>query len=231
MELHGKMALMDSLGPLLIATSNPGKFRELAAILEGLPYGLMSLSDLEGPVEQIEEHGLTHETNALLKARHFWKRTGGWMTLGEDSGLEVDALNGELGVHTRRWGAGETASDDAWLAHFLERMASVPDGRRGACFVCVAALKLPDGTEHVFRGEVRGIITRDIEAPIFPGLPLSSVFLSEGADRVYAALTEDEKARISHRGHAVGKVRDFLMGPRVCAAIPRGWAHTPPGAQ
>jgi XTP/dITP diphosphohydrolase len=133
------------------------------------------------------------------------------MTLGEDSGLEVDALKGELGLHTRRWGAGHDAPDEEWLSYFLKRMESVPDENRTARFICLAVLMMPDGTEYVFEGEVKGTIMREQQAPILPGLPLSSVFLSDGADCVYAALAKEKKAQVSHRGHAVGQVNDFLL--------------------
>ncbi len=194
--------------PLLIATGNLGKFGEIAAILENLPFELKSLADLP-KAEQVEENGTTHDENARLKALYFFEETG-FMTLGEDSGLEVDALHGELGLHTRRFGAGHEASDDEWLEHFLERMEDVPEAERAARFVCSACLILEDGTEHLFHGTAEGAITHEPEATLLPGLPLSSVFKPNGFDRVYAALTKKEKAQISHRGLAVGKVRDFL---------------------
>lgn len=215
-----KLLLKETVKPfLLIATRNPGKFVEIGAALKGVSYEIRSLSDLPrfgfGEVPgQVEETGVTHEENALLKARYFFDATG-WTTLGEDSGLEVDALRGELGLYTRRWGAGPDASDEEWLTHFLNRMAEFPESRRTARFVCVAALVLPKGDEstveeHLFFGEARGMIVLKPEAPLLPGLPLSSVFKPEGFDRVYAALTPQEKLQISHRGLAVGKVRHFL---------------------
>ena len=106
------------------------------------------------------------------------------MTLGEDSGLEVKALKNELGLHTRRWGAGHEATDEAWLDFFLKRMEAFPENRRDARFVCVAVLMMPDGREHVFEGEAHGVITHAPEAPLLPGLPLSSVFRPSGFDRV-----------------------------------------------
>ena len=188
---------------LLIATGNIGKFGEIFAVLKDLPYELISLKDLSGGT-QVEEDGATHDENAFKKARHFFKETG-LITVGEDSGLEVDALKGELGLHTRRF-------DEVWLEHFLERMENVSEDKRTARFVCSAALILEDGTEHLFHGTAEGIITHQPEATILPGLPLSSVFKPNGFDRVYAGLTKNEKAQISHRGLAIGKVREFLLG-------------------
>ena len=196
---------------LLIATGNRGKFNEISEVLHDLPYDLLSLADLKGDIEQVEETGETHEANARLKANQFYCHTG-WMTLGEDSGLEVDALKNELGLHTRRWGAGHDASDEEWLNFFLKRMEMFPGQERTARFVCVAVLMTVDGKETVFEGEARGTITHEPQGPILPGLPLSSVFRPEGFDRVYAALSPVEKAQISHRGLVALKVKDFLIG-------------------
>lgn len=194
---------------LLIATTNPGKFSEIVVGLGGISYELIPLFALENTSIQIEETGKTYQENALLKARYFFNKTG-MMTLAEDSGLEVDALQGELGVFTRRFGLGENATDQEWLDHFLERMECVPDDLRTATFVCSAALVLVEGEEHVFHGRVEGQIIRRPEAFFLPGLPLSSVFKPLGYDRVYAALSKEEKAEISHRGIAVGQVKVFL---------------------
>lgn len=195
--------------PLLIATGNQGKFKEIASALSGLSYGFKSLKDLGPEVSQIDELGSTYEANARQKAAVFFERTG-WLTLGEDSGLEIEALAGELGVTTRRWGAGESATDEAWLSFFLNRMKDFTSEQRTARFVCCAALHVAPEEAYVFWGETRGTITFEPEAPLLPGLPLSSVFKPEGFDRVYAALSAEEKNQISHRGQAVGAVRSFL---------------------
>ncbi|MFA6436431.1 MAG: non-canonical purine NTP pyrophosphatase, partial [Candidatus Gracilibacteria bacterium] len=98
------------------------------------------------------------------------------------------------------------------LRVFLERMKEIVPEKRKARFVCTMVLKtFPKGEEFVFEGEARGFIVLGPEAPILPGLPLSSVFKPEGFDRVYAALTHDEKNQISHRGLAAGKVAEFLL--------------------
>jgi len=136
--------------------------------------------------------------------------------IGEDSGIYVDALAGEMGVQTRRWGAGENATDKKWLEYFMKRMGSLApgDSDRGAKFVCNACLiGNLDGEliEKCFEGETYGEITHEIGAELLPGLPLSSVFLQDGYDKVYAALSTADKNKISHRGQAIGKVRDFLM--------------------
>lgn len=186
---------------------------EIREVLVDLPIEFLTLDDV-GLASDVDETGETHEENALLKARHFFHKTG-LPTLAEDSGIVVDALGTELGVHTRRWGAGMDASDEEWITYFLSRMNGVPADERTARFVCHSALILPvsglhGGEERVFSGESRGVITEELEAPIMAGLPLSSVFRPDGFDRVYASLGVAEKSRISHRARAILQVRDFL---------------------
>lgn len=191
---------------LLVATQNPGKFNEISEVLDGGDFKLVFLRDMDVSDRGFVEDGETFEENALKKARFFADKTG-MLTLAEDSGLMVSALVGELGVKTRRWGAGEHASDEEWIEHFMERMNGVED--RGAKFVCSACVV--DGeVERFFEGETLGIITSGLEAEILPGLPLSSCFLPEGCGRVYAALSSNEKNKVSHRGKMLMAVREFL---------------------
>lgn len=209
---------------LLIATKNPGKFREIKTVLEDLPLEIVFLGDLvadgmEGSVagfsggilKDVQETGTSFAENALMKAEYFAKETG-MMTLADDSGIHVDALEGEMGVQTRRWGKGEEANDQEWVDHFLEVMAAfaTPEQRR-ARFVCYVALVSGD-ERHIFAGQVKGVITENLEAPIIPGLPLSSCFLPDGMKKVFAALSSKEKGEWSHRGQAIEKVRWFLRG-------------------
>ena len=192
----------------VIATSNPGKFREIMEVMDGLPYNIVSSREL-GLHDDLVEDGDTYDANALKKVTHYRDQTG-FLTLAEDSGIVVDALQGELGVKTRRWGAGENATDEEWIAHFLQRLEEVPDKERTARFICCAALMDEQGDVRLFRGETEGTITRSLEAPIYKGLPISSCFRPEGFQKVYAALTIDEKNRVSHRGKAMHAVRTFL---------------------
>lgn len=199
---------------ILIATKNPGKFEEIVSGLASLrAFGVEFVrpSDL-GIDDEVEEHGVTHGENAVLKASHFFEKTG-LATVGEDSGIHVDAFPGELGVTTRRWGGLEKASDEEWIKYFLKQMKKVPEGSRGAKFVCFSAVILSSKdvvTPHIFSGETRGIITKALEAPLKAGIPISSCFRPEGFDKVYAALTNEEKNRISHRGKAMAKLAEFL---------------------
>ena len=193
---------------LLVATSNPGKFNEIVECLEGLPFKYVSLKDLGLDSSGVVESGSTFASNAFIKAKHFYDKTG-LLTIGEDSGILVDALEGELGVKTRRWGAGENASDEEWIAHFMEVLKDVPQDQRGAKFVCSSCI-LGAELEEYFEGETKGIITEELMAPLVPGIPISSCFVAEGAKEVYSNMSLEEKRQVSHRGRAMKQLREFL---------------------
>lgn len=194
---------------LLIATGNHGKFREIFSVLAGVPYVLRSLSDLNLSAN-CDEKGATFAEIAEYKARHF-AAFGNYITLAEDSGIFVDALPGELGIYTRRWGAPYTGStDEEWIAYFLQRMKGASRVHRTAKFVCAACV-VRDGIATIFTGETVGFITDDLQAPIQKGLPLSSCFIPDGYTKVYAALSLQEKAAVSHRGKAFSAVKIFLL--------------------
>jgi len=191
---------------ILIATKNPGKFEEIRSMLEDLPVDFVSLEELGILEDFVEEEG-SFEDNALGKARFFSQRTG-LPALADDSGIFVEALADELGVKTRRWGAGEQASDEEWLAHFMKRMEA--ESNRKAEFVCAAAY-VNGKEEKVFKGETLGFILEAPAAPLKPGIPLSSVFKPETAEQVYAALSTQEKNRLSHRGKAFTLLKTYLQ--------------------
>jgi XTP/dITP diphosphohydrolase len=193
---------------LLIGTTNPGKFKEIASVLGGLPLTLLTPSHLN-ILDDVDETGSTYQENAQIKANFFYEKSE-LPTLGEDSGLIVNALQDQLGVHTRRWGAGADASDQEWLDYFMQVMNSYPDQEdRKAKFISHMCLIIDNNPYH-FYGETEGYITNAIEAPIYEGLPLSSVFKPVGFQEVYVALGEDQKNQISHRGKAIKQVKDFL---------------------
>ena len=192
---------------ILIATHNFGKYKELMEVLEDLPFKFVSLND-EKITEDVEEHGETFEENAILKAE-FFSRLTGLPAIADDSGIHVDALNGELGVKTRRWGAGADASDEEWLAHFLDRMAK-EENRRAEFMACIAFARMGEQT-LTFRGECVGRILDSPKTEIEHGIPLSSVFLPDGKDKVYSAMSKQEKNEISHRGIAIKKCYVYLL--------------------
>ncbi len=192
---------------ILIATHNFGKYKELMEVLEDLPFKFVSLND-EKIEDDVEENGDTFEANAIIKAE-FFSRLTGLPTIADDSGLHVDALNGELGVKTRRWGAGSNASDKEWLDYFLDRMKTEVDRR--AEFVSVVAFAHMQNETLTFRGECVGQILDSPMTDLEHGIPLSAVFLPDGKDKVYSAMSKNEKNAISHRGIAIKKCYKHLL--------------------
>ncbi len=176
-------------------------------VLEDLPFKFVSLND-EKIEEDVEENGESFEANAILKAE-FFSRLTGLPAIADDSGIHVDALNGELGVKTRRWGAGANATDEEWLAHFLDRMKT--EENRRAEFVACIAFAHPGAETITFQGECVGQILDSPKTKIEHGIPLSSVFLPEGKDKVYSAMSKLEKNEISHRGVAIKKCHRYLL--------------------
>ncbi len=189
---------------LLLATENPGKAIEFREMFGPLGIEVVTLKDLSlKPLP--EETGSTFEENALLKARHAYAQAG-IPTIADDSGFTVEALAGELGVHTRPWG-GPGATDEEWIAKFMARMAGQENRR--AQFVCALAYK--DGNrEEVFMGTCDGVIEEEMKAVPLPGLVASAVFRPDGQTKVFSALTPDEKHAVSHRGNAMKKLKAFL---------------------
>lgn len=190
---------------ILLASGNLGKAREVRAALAGLPVRLLTPEEA-GVGLEVEETGSTYAENALLKAQAAC-RASGLPALADDSGIEVDALPGELGVCSARFG-GEELDDAGRNRLLLRRMEGVEEGRRGARFVCVLAFVRPDGWFGFFEGELPG---RVLGAPRGEGGfgydPL--LFLpSEGC--TVAELGVETKNRISHRGRALDAFRRWL---------------------
>lgn len=190
---------------LVVATHNPGKAREFAKLLSGLPLEVVGLDAFpSAPVP--EETGTTFTENALLKARDAFATTGGHRSVADDSGLAVDALDGAPGVYSARY-AGEPADDAANLAKLLDELRGLPPERRTARFVCVLALVGPEG-ETTFTGTCEGTL---LDAPRGTGgFGYDPIFVPTGHDRTFAEMTAEEKAALSHRGTAVRKLRTFL---------------------
>ena len=181
---------------IVLATRNRGKIDELRRILADLPAELVAMDELG--LDSPEETGSTFEDNALLKARAVAAATG-WAALADDSGLEVDALDGAPGVDSALF-AGVHGDDDANLRKVLDLMRDVPDGQRRARFVCVAALVAPDGREWVQRGVMEGALAR---APAgAAGFGYDPIVVGVGDTRTNAQLPPHEKDARSHRGQA-----------------------------
>jgi XTP/dITP diphosphohydrolase len=195
---------------LLLATRNEAKLVELRRILAPLVTAeVLGLGDVPAYGE-VPESGATFAENALIKAREAVLHTG-LPAVADDSGLAVDALNGMPGVLSARWsGAGHTDASNLRLV--LEQVADVPDGRRGAAFLCAAALVLPDGAEHVVEGRLDGTLVREPRGT--NGFGYDPVFEPLGETRTTAEMGPAEKDAISHRGRAFR-----ALAPVVAAAL------------
>ena len=190
---------------LVVATLNRAKGRELMALLGDVPYEVVLLADVPG-ARLPEETGATYRENALIKARAGARATGA-LALGDDSGLEVDALDGAPGLHSARFG-GPGLDDAGRIALLLERLRGVPPERRAARFRCVIALVDPDGREQVVEGIVEGVIA---EAPRGAGgFGYDPVFVYPPLGRTFGELPSETKHRVDHRGAAVRAVRPLL---------------------
>jgi len=192
---------------LVLATLNPAKGRELQALLGAVPFRVRLFSEFPG-ARPPEETGRTYAENALGKAHAAASLTGA-LALGDDSGLEVDALAGAPGLHTARFG-GPGLDDRARWRLLLERLRDVAPARRTARFRCVIALVGPAHGEQVVEGVVEGMIA---EAPRGSGgFGYDPVFFYPPLGRTFAELSDEEKARVSHRGRALEAARRLLSG-------------------
>jgi XTP/dITP diphosphohydrolase len=185
---------------LVLATANQHKLIELTRILAAghVDVTLASLAEFPGAPE-VAETGATFAANALLKARAIAQFTG-LPAVADDSGLCADALNGMPGVLSARW-SGRHGDDAGNLRLLLAQLADVPDERRGAQFVCAAALVLPGGREHVSEGVVRGSLIREARGQ--NGFGYDPIFVPESASVTTAEMDSAAKDRISHRGKAL----------------------------
>jgi XTP/dITP diphosphohydrolase len=183
---------------LLLATRNPGKLLELRRLLVASGVSVLGLADVE-PFPEAPETGATFAENALAKARDAAAATG-LPSIADDSGLAVDALNGMPGVLSARW-CGRHGDDRANLELLLGQLGDVPDERRGAAFVCAAALVVPGGEETVVHGEWPGVIIREPHGS--NGFGYDPIFVPAGEERTSAELSAEEKDAASHRGRAL----------------------------
>ena len=191
---------------LLVATGNPGKLAEYVDLLAGVPYQLTSLT-AERITFEVEENGTSYEENARLKAAAY-AQASGLLTLADDSGLEVDALNGEPGPLSARYG-GSGLSDAGRVQLLLAKLVAVPDAQRTARFVCVIAIAEPAGASHLVRGECHGIIIREPRGT--SGFGYDPVFLLPEPGLTLAELSQEQKNTLSHRARAAQQARSVLV--------------------
>ncbi len=191
------------MSSIVLASGNLGKIREIQAILQNdkiLPQSQFN-------VVEPEETGSTFVENAIIKARNAALHCR-LPAIADDSGLVVDALGGRPGVYSARF-AGENASDEDNNAKLLREMARLPEELRTATFRCVIALCFPDGTCRTFDGELRGVVLSVLRGTA--GFGYDPLFLVPEYDQTLAELPLDVKNRISHRGNALLKLKEYLL--------------------
>lgn len=191
---------------IVIATKNRDKLSELKSLLEGLHIGIASLFEYP-EIPDIVEDGASFEENARKKALAVAQATAGW-ALADDSGLAVDALGGEPGIYSARF-AGRQGDYAANNAKLIEVMRDIPDGKRGAAFVCAIVLMAPDGREWTVEGRCAGTILRGPKGSY--GFGYDPLFFIPEEDKTMAELPSDRKNEISHRGRALAKIREILV--------------------
>lgn len=192
---------------LLVGTGNPGKVREFRELLDGLPVELVIPSEV-GLDMEVEETGDTLEENALLKAQAY-ANAGGILTLADDSGLFVDALDGAPGVISARYGAPDAKTDGDRVELLLRNMAEVPDAERAAAFRCVIVIAEPGvDTVRIAKGELRGIIGHAPRGT--NGFGYDPIFIVPEYGKTVAELDSETKHALSHRGRAARIARDII---------------------
>jgi XTP/dITP diphosphohydrolase len=189
---------------LVVATRNPGKVREILEICADWPVEWLTFESVTWPV--VEETGTTYLENAVLKARAVAEATG-HAALSDDSGIEVDALGGAPGPRSARY-AGRDAGDQENLRALIRAVAGVPRAGRTARYRAVAVVAWPDGHHLWAEGECEGFLRT--KASGSGGFGYDPIFEPIGWERTMAELESEEKNRISHRGRALGALREIL---------------------
>jgi len=191
---------------IIAASRNPKKIREMQDITKAFGMTIISRDEAGLPTTEIEEDGDTFEENSYKKAYEIMK-TSGLPTIADDSGLEVDWLDGAPGVYSARF-AGEECDDEANNHKLLSLLQGVPKEKRGARFVSVITLIFPEGNVLVARGETEGILLEEERGD--GGFGYDPLFVPAGEVLTYAELTADHKNQISHRGKALQKLKELL---------------------
>ena len=184
---------------VVLASKNRHKLVEISKITEQFDMELVLQSDLGVDID-VEENGTTFEENSFIKAEAVMKATG-LPALADDSGIAVDALNGEPGIYSARYGFDDTLDDWGRLELLLKNTEHVPDGQRQAQFVCVITMVTPEGKTIQARGEIHGELTR---APMGEnGFGYDPIFYYPPLGKTTAELSSEEKNQVSHRANAL----------------------------
>ena len=191
---------------IVFATSNENKMKEIRMILADLGMPIVSMKEAGIDVD-VDENGTTFEENALIKATEIAKHTENCIVLADDSGLEIDYLNGEPGIYSARY-AGVDTSYDIKNNLLLDRLNGVPDEERTARFVCAVAAAFPDGSTEVVRGTIEGIIGHEIIGE--NGFGYDPIFYLPEYQCTTAQLSPEKKNELSHRGEALRLMRKIM---------------------
>ena len=191
---------------VVLASKNPHKLEEISKITEKFGFELVLQSQLGVDIE-VEETGTTFEENSLLKAKAVMEATG-LAAIADDSGIAVDALNGEPGVYSARYGFDDSLDDWGRLLLLLKNMEAVPEGRRQAQYVCVITFVTPQGQVLQARGEVHGELLRQ---PVGEGgFGYDPIFYYPPFGKTFAQVSAEEKNRVSHRAVALNMMNEKL---------------------
>ena len=195
-----------SKGRIIFATKNNHKMKEIREILDGRGYEILSMSEAGVDIDVVED-GTTFEENALIKSRTIRDYVKDAIVLSDDSGLEVDYLDGKPDIFSARW-LGDNTSYDVKNTMLLNMMEGVPEEERTARFVCALAAAFPDGTDKVVRGTIEGII--GYESAGENGFGYDPIFFVPEYRCTTAEMTSEQKNEISHRGKALRMIAEYL---------------------
>ena len=191
---------------VVLASKNRHKLEEISKITEKFGFDLVLQSELGVDID-VEETGTTFEENSFLKAEAVMKATG-LPALADDSGIAVDALNGEPGIYSARYGFDASLDDWGRLKLLLKNTENVPDGQRQAQFVCVITMVTPEGETIQARGEIHGELTREARGE--NGFGYDPIFFYPPLGKTTAELSPEEKNKVSHRANALKVFYDKL---------------------
>jgi XTP/dITP diphosphohydrolase len=194
---------------LLVATTNPGKLKEISNFLSDLPFKIISLSDA-GITSSVEEAGNNYQENSQLKAI-FYSKKSGLPTVSDDAGIEIDALDGAPGLKSSRW-LGKDSTEEDIIKYMLKLAKDLPHNKRKAVFKTVISFALPNGKVWSVKGEVEGIIAPKPYLKTLKGYPYRSFFYLPQIKKYYHEdqLTEREQKEYNHRYKAVEKLKPII---------------------
>lgn len=195
---------------LLIATRNPGKLSEISNFLKDLKIQTLSLKDV-GISKDVEEDGETYKENSQKKAL-FYAKLSNLSTIADDGGLEIKALGGKPGIHSRRW-LGHESTDKELVEHLKKIVSKIPKNKRQASFKTVVSFALPNGRVWSVSGRVDGVVTEKPEVKLLKGYPYRSFFYIPKIKKFYheSELSEREQKLYNHRYIAIEKLKKIII--------------------